>query len=624
VKQPDPNAERAEVRVRFPHLEREITANAGETLFHAARRHGVRIVAACGGRGVCGTCQVRVLDGEVVPHAASAGDTVVERPGEPAWVRACQFTARGDCSVEISSRSLAPIVRAEAHAPGTERLPLDPAVLGHDLTVAAPSLDDPRSDAGRVAAALSPGDAGLSLEIDVAAARTLPGLLRAGLKDGEATLRAWRYGRELIGFAPGGTRALGLAIDLGTTNIAGFLVDLETGERLATLAVENPQVAWGGDVISRINHAMQSPGAAVELQTAVTEALNGLAHDLCQALGAGTDTIVDVAVCGNTAMHHLLLGLPVRQLGRAPFVAALGDALDVRARDFGLAVAPGARAHLPANIQGFVGGDHMMALLATEDRWRGSRASVVMDIGTNTEITVIHEGRIHSASAPSGPALEGGHISCGMRAAEGAIEKVWLEDGQVRFRTLAGKAPIGLCGSGVLDAVAALSRGGLINGTGRIQPGHAAVTEDAAGNRAVRLAPAVALTQADVRAVQLAKAAVRAATDLLIEAAGLSPDQLDQVLIAGAFGAYLDVQSGIDIGLFPSLPRERFDQVGNAAGQGVRQVVASVEARDRAVRIAKTCRYVELSSRTDFQKTFMRHIAFPGISKPGTPNEQTI
>jgi len=500
-------------------------------------------------------------------------------------------------------------------------------VVGYDLSVDMPTLDDPRSDVGRVVAALKAADAlgaDRNLEVDLAAARILPGLLRAESMDGAARLRAWRRGRELVGFAPAGTRPLGLAVDLGTTNIAGFLIDLETGERLATLAVENPQVAWGGDVISRINHAIRSPEAARELQVAVIEALNGLAHDLCQALGASPETIVDVAIGGNTAMHHLFLGLPVRQLGRAPFVAAIGDALEVRARDLGLVTAPGARAWLPANIQGFVGGDHMMTLLATEDRWQGPRASVVMDIGTNTEISVIHQGRIHSASSPSGPALEGGHISCGMRAAEGAIEKVWLENGRVRFRAIAGKSPVGLCGSGVLDAVAALYRGGAINAMGRIQAGHPDVTEDASGNRAASLAPGVELTQADVRSVQLAKAAVRAATDLLIEAAGLQPGQVDQVLIAGAFGAYLDVQSGIDIGLFPPLPRECFEQVGNAAGKGVRQAVASAGARARASQTAAICRYVELSSRGDFQKTFMHHIAFPRISERGSQHEQTI
>jgi len=622
MKLTDQLLEPTEVQVSFPHLEREITAHTGESLFHAARRHGVRIVAACGGRGVCGTCMVRVTEGEVEPLADAVGNAGAGSGASggihPGWIRACQCTARTNCSVEVSGRSLAPIVRAEAHAEGTERLPLDPAVTGCDVSAALPTLDDPRSDVGRIVAAVETADPAVAharLEVDLVAARILPQLLRANAQDGAASLRAWRRGQELIGFAPAGTRPLGLAIDLGTTNIAGFLIDLESGERLATLAVENPQVAWGGDVISRINHAIKSPAASAELQAAVTEALNGLAHDLCQALGASPDEIVDVAICGNTAMHHLLLGLPVRQLGRAPFVAAIGNPLDVRARDIGLAVAPGAWAWLPANIQGFVGGDHMMTLLATEEHWKGPHASVVMDIGTNTEISVIHDGLIHSASSPSGPALEGGHISCGMRAAEGAIEKVWLENGRLRYRTIAGKPPVGLCGSGVLDAVATFCRGGVVNAMGRIQPEHPDVGQGVTGDRSVRLAPGAAFTQADVRSVQLAKAAVRAATDLLIEAAGLRSGAIGQVLIAGAFGAYLDVQSGIDIGLFPPLPRERFEQVGNAAGLGVRKAVASVGARRRAGQIAKTCRYVELSSRGDFQKIFMNHIAFPRTSE---------
>jgi uncharacterized 2Fe-2S/4Fe-4S cluster protein (DUF4445 family) len=400
-----------------------------------------------------------------------------------------------------------------------------------------------------------------------------------------------------------------LAIDLGTTNAAGFLVDLESGESLASLGIENPQVAWGADLVSRINHAIGGEVQAQELHSAAIEAINALAHDLCFSAGHSVDEILDVAICGNTAMHHLLLDLPVRQLGRAPFVAAVRSGADLKARELGLNLAPGAWIHVAPNVGGFVGGDHVTALLATEDSWSDCKTALVMDIGTNTEISLIHEGLFSSASAPSGPALEGGHIGCGMRAAEGAIERVRIEDGRLQVETIGGKQAIGLCGSGVLDTLATLHDGGLVNDQGRLTTAHEDMVKEGK-KRAVQLAEGVLFTQQDVRAVQLAKAAIRTATELLLDEAGLEEGAIERFIIAGAFGTYIDIESGIRIGLFPDLPRERFRQVGNAAGIGIRQMLASTRARTRAKQLAASCRYMELSSRSDFQKRFLHHIGF--------------
>ena len=241
-------------------------------------------------------------------------------------------------------------------------------------------------------------------------------------------------------------------------------------------------------------------------------------------------------------MHHLLLGLPVRQLGRAPFVATLREALDLKARDLGLSVAPGAYVHLAANIGGFVGGDHVTALIATEPHWTASTTSLVMDIGTNTEISLIHRGEILTASCPSGPALEGGHISCGMRAAEGAIERVSYDGDALKIGVIGKHRPVGLCGSGVLDCIAALRAGNLLDARGRLTGPHPAIVEDE-GLRAVTLAPNVHFTQRDVRAVQLAKSAIQTGIELLLGEAQLAARDIERVIIAGAFGAYIDVAS---------------------------------------------------------------------------------
>jgi len=568
----------------------------------------------------------------VVPMTRGLAETVEEdADGQPdadtgegrKWRRACQLSARSDCRIEVAPRSLAPVVRAETDTGAREVLPLAAAVAAHDVEVPAATLQDHVSDVDRVLRALGRSEA-LEHLVDLHAARALPGVLRARDHAESWPVRAFLRGDELIHFAPTGRRALGLAIDLGTTNAAGFLVDLETGERLASLGVENPQVAWGADLISRLNYAVHGATEAEELRGAAVDAINALAHDLCHAVGQTPNDIVDLTVCGNTAMHHLLLGLPVRQLGRAPFVAAVRGEIDLKARELGLHMAPGAWVHVAPNVGGFVGGDHVTALLATEDEWQQCRTALVMDIGTNTEISVIHEGQFYTASAPSGPALEGGHISCGMRAAEGAIERVRIEDGRLRVETIGHKKAIGLCGSGVLDTMANLHRGGLVSDAGRLASAHpdivalGAAAKGAAqggGKRAVQLAPEVLFSQDDVRAVQLAKAAIRTATELLLDEAGLTDQAVERFVIAGSFGAYIDVESGVAIGLFPDLPRERFRQVGNAAGVGIRRMLASTAARTRARELAQACRYIELSSRSDFQKIFLKHIGFQGNTK---------
>lgn len=595
-------------RLHFPALDRHIDAREDESVFAAARRAGLRIVGACGARGSCGSCVVRVAEGRV--HREGEGS-------HKKWVRACRVHPRSDLVLDIAPRSLAPVVRADVRTGGEDQpLPLRPALRSLEVQVAPASLRDLASDMDRVRRALPEPPASVS----AAAAAELPGLLRAhGWKVGVRLAPAHGGAARLIGVARPGAPLLGLAVDLGTTNAAAFLVDLASGRRLASLGVENPQVAWGADLISRINHAIKAPGAAEQLRVAAVTAINALAHDLARCVGAQAGDIADVVVCGNTAMQHLLAGWPVAQLGRAPFVAAMSEALDAPARELGLQVAAGASVHLAPGIGGFVGGDHVSALLAAQPQWQQSGTTLVMDIGTNTEISLVrHDGAhaaIWSASCPSGPALEGGHIGIGMRAADGAIERVAIVDDALRLTVIGGGAPVGLCGSGVLDALAAFVEAGWVDARGRIA-GHRPEVATVDGVRAITLAgetpvaPAVRFTQHDVRAVQLAKSAIRTGVRLLADEAGLAESDIDRFVIAGAFGAYIRVESCIAIGLLPPLPRERFFQVGNAAGLGVQQMLASTERRERAARLATECRYVELSSRADFQTTFIRHIGF--------------
>jgi uncharacterized 2Fe-2S/4Fe-4S cluster protein (DUF4445 family) len=587
--------------LRFPQLGRTVAAHAADTIFQSARRGGVRIVGACGGRGTCGTCAVHVVAGEI-EHLLPRSPATDLKLHNTMWIRACQVRARSNCTIEVAPRSLAPVVRTEVGTGGETPLHCAPAVRVYAVTVPPASIAHPTADADRLIAALP---AGAVHEIDWQAARQLPRLLRQAHGHVQARVR----GAELIDVTAAGSATLGLAIDLGTTNAAAFLVDLERGARIASLGIENPQVAWGADVISRLNHAVRTPEGATELQHAARAAINALAHDLCQATGTKVTDIADIAVCGNTAMHHLLLGLPVAQLGRAPFVAAVRAGMNVKARDLGLGACPGANVHVIPNVMGFVGGDHVAALLATEDRWAAPGASLLMDIGTNTEISLVNNGEIWTASCPSGPALEGGHISCGMRAADGAIEGVALAAGRLILNVIGAEEPVGICGSGVVDALATLRHAGVVDARGRIAADHPLV-ETVAGMRTAKIAPGVGFSQDDVRSVQLAKAAIRAGTDVLLRLAGLRETDIDRLIIAGAFGSYIKVASGITIGLFPDLPVARFAQVGNAAGLGVQRVLASTRERDRARDLAIRCQYVELSSAPDFHKTFVTRIGF--------------
>ena len=593
--------------VHLPALGRSIPAREDESLYAAARRAGVRIVGACGGRGSCGSCVVRIAEGRVHRDGESP---------QKKWVRACRVQARSDLVLEVAPRSLAPVVRADVDSGDDAALPLQPAVRALDVHLPPAGLDDLAGDVDRLRRVLPDPPRSVSN----AAIAALPAIARG--HDWNVSIRLTEIpgaGLRLTGVTAPGAPLIGLAVDLGTTNVAAFLVDLASGRRLASLGLENPQVAWGADLISRINHAIKDGAAAEQMRTAALTAIDALAHDLTRAVGAATGDIAEVVICGNTAMQHLLAGWPVAQLGRAPFIAATNGPVDASAGELGLRLAAGTPVHVAPGVGGFVGGDHVAALLATESHWRQPGNTVVMDIGTNTEISLVrHDGAqpdIWSASSPSGPALEGGHIASGMRAADGAIEGVRIEHGALQLQVIGGGHPVGLCGSGVLDTLAALVAAGWVDVRGRIAADHPAVaTVD--GVRGVTLAeehadaPAVRFTQHDVRAVQLAKSAIRTATRLLAAEAGLEETDIDRFVIAGAFGAYIRVEACIAIGLLPALPRERFVQVGNAAGLGVQQMLSSAKRRARAARLAAQCRYVELSSRSDFQKTFLHHIGF--------------
>jgi uncharacterized 2Fe-2S/4Fe-4S cluster protein (DUF4445 family) len=401
-----------------------------------------------------------------------------------------------------------------------------------------------------------------------------------------------------------------LAVDLGTTNLAASLIDLQSGRVIATAAKENPQAGFGADVISRMVQALHGNGAARQLQHLVIQAIAEMAARLTEG---HAEQVAEVAVVGNSVMQHLLLGLPLDSLARAPYLPQTLDAVEVLAADLGLTLAPGAWLYFGPNIAGFVGSDHVAALLETmiappPGNW------ALIDIGTNTEISLFVDGRLTSASCASGPALEGGALTCGMQAARGAVERIRIEEAGLRLDVIGATEPVGICGSGSLSVLSELHRRGVINARGRLSATHPLVCEHnrklefvLAGETRTGALPVV-FTQDDVRAVQLAKGAIRTGLDLLLAEAGVKAEQLDRLIVAGAFGKYIDIDEALSVGLLPSVPRERIVQVGNAAANGVQRMLVCAGARLRAQQIARQAHYIELASQPDFQKTFMRRI----------------
>jgi uncharacterized 2Fe-2S/4Fe-4S cluster protein (DUF4445 family) len=406
--------------------------------------------------------------------------------------------------------------------------------------------------------------------------------------------------------------AYGLAVDIGTTKLATYLVNLETGETVARAGSMNPQIVYGEDVISRIAYASRERDGAKKLQSILIDTLNEMLSGMCVKSQVSPTAVLDSVLVGNTAMHHLFAGLPVEQLGRSPFSPAMTSSVSLPASELGLKLGPGALAYLPQVIAGYVGADHLAMLLATES-WKSFNTVIALDIGTNTEISLITGGKVTCCSCASGPAFEGAHIQEGMRASAGAIERARWFEGKILWQTIADEPPVGICGSGILDIVSALLDGGIIKSSGAFQfnaepgRGYEWVLVPAAQTGVGR---DLVVTRKDIHEIQLAKSAIRSGIEILLKDAGLTSTNLDAFIVAGAFGTYLDLRSAVRIGMFPPLLLEKFHQVGNAAGVGAKQMLLSLKKRHEAEHLAKQIRYIELTSRPDFTNLFMNYLSF--------------
>lgn len=607
--------------VDFQPLGRRVQVGEGKTVLEAARKAGVGLNAVCGGAGVCGTCRVRVVEGLVSPPNKSEESFLNQDDFDRGYRLACQVEIRGDVLVDVPPESITAPQRAQIE--GRERaVEVDSMVRSFDVHPAPAGLHDLRSDEKRLREALHEQHSVTGVRFDPVVMPEISPKLRE--EDWDIRLFVWDGGDSpsVIGAAPVGARPLGVAVDIGTTKVAAYLVDLETGETLGASGEMNPQIAFGEDVMARIAYAMEEEGHARELQDAIIQGLEDRFTELCDACERSCGEILEAVLVGNTCMHHLVMGLPVDQLGLAPYVPSLSASCDIKARDLGLDIGRGAYVHLLPNIAGFVGADHVSMVMAS-GLHEADQVTLGLDIGTNTEVSLAANGRLLSCSTASGPAFEGAHIRDGMRAAPGAVEWVRMVDGRVEYQTIDEAPPVGICGSGILDSVAELRRIGVLKENGSMaRDSHPRVRQTGDRPEFV-LVPAgengalndIVINRKDVSEIQLAKGAIRAGIEVLLDEAGIEIDHVERVVVAGAFGTYLDVASARAIGMFPPLPLNRFDQVGNAAGIGAKLALLSRRCRGVAEEIADRVEYIELTTDARFSAAYMDAMGLPDPSQ---------
>jgi len=621
--EPPPPEEAARPRITFVQAkdatEREVRVPAGVSVFDAASWNGIAIDSTCGGHGTCRKCKVRVISGSV-PVARLDPRAFGTEQLRQGWRLACLATAQQDLTVEVPPLTTRP--KAATVGVGRQVI-LRPAVQKRYVELAEPSLADQRTDLQRVLDAIDD----LELHADLHVLRRLPTVLR----ENDFKVTAVIVDEALVDVEPGDTSATrhGIAFDLGTTTVVATLLDLGTGTPSAVRSMLNRQQPFGGDVISRISATMLDPTALDRLRDAAQATLAELAAEVCEEAGIDPASVYEVSLAGNATMTHLALGIPPEPLGVAPFVMSTREFGDLLAADLGLWMHPRARAYVFPALGAYVGGDIVAGMLAA-GMDRDKRLRLFVDVGTNCEIVLGDATRLLATAAPAGPAFEGASIRCGMRAADGAIEVVKLGPDGVALQVIGDVEPVGLCGSGLVDAVAELVAVGLLDPTGRLldaatarerTPGLADRLVELEGGERVFILHwggevgdvdhAVYLSQRDVRELQFAKAAIATGWRLLLAEYGAESRDVQQVLLAGSFGSYLSAASAVRIGLVPDVAVLRIVSAGNVAGEGAKMALLSRREREGARTLLEEVRYVELSDRADFNDLFVEQLAFP-------------
>ncbi len=623
----------------------------GTTVLSAARRLGVDIDSVCGGRAICGRCQVTVSEGEFAKFAivSRANHITPADAAEQSYTQAKKLAAgrrlsccaqlAGDCVIDVppDSQVHRQIVRKRAEA---RKIVTDPVVTLHYVEVAEPDMHDPSGDLRRLQLALKDQWDLRGLGCDLHVLKILQKALRQGkwkvtVAAHEAT--PGKEGGQIIAVWPGFHDAIyGLAVDIGSTTIAAHLCDLHTGNVIAAAGAMNPQIRFGEDLMSRVSYVMMNPGGDAEMTAVVREALNGLAADVAREAGVTRQDIVAMTVVGNPIMHHLFLGLDPTELGGAPFALTVDQAMTLEAHEVDLDFHPGARVYMLPCIAGHVGADTAGVILS-ESPHTSERPMLVVDVGTNAELVLGNRDRLLAASSPTGPAFEGAQVSCGQRAAPGAIERLridrttleprykvvgcdlWSDDPGFAAAT-AATGVTGICGSGIIEAIAEMYLAGVLTTDGvidgamiarspRIEP-----TERTFAYLIRAGEPAIRITQNDVRAIQLAKAALYAGARLLMDRYGI--DTLEKIVLTGAFGSHIDPLYAMVLGMIPDCPLKGVSAAGNAAGTGARIALVNRAARAEIERVTRQVEKVETAVEPRFQAHFVEAMAIPHKTAP--------
>jgi len=616
---PDDGATR--VRLRFEPDGNEVRVPSGTPIFDAASWNGIAIDSTCGGYGTCKKCKVKILSGDV-PVGPIDPRAFTQSELDEGWRLACRAGARTDLVVEVPPLQ----TRPKAALAGVGRhVILRPSVQKRHLVIEEPTLEDQRSDLQRVLDGLDDLEPNTSIEL----LRELGTTMRAARFDVTAVV----CDRELIALEPGDTtaRRFAIAFDLGTTTVVATLLDLETGQPAAVRSMLNRQQPYGADVITRISATMMDSSALQALRDRAHETLAELTGEVLAEAEVAKSEVYEITICGNVTMMQLALGIDPEPLSMAPFVVAAHELPPVKASDFGVDVHPRAPAFVFPSLGAYVGGDIVAGMLAS-GLTRDKRLRLFIDVGTNSEMALGSVDRVLATAAPAGPAFEAAQIRCGMRAADGAIEGVKIAgDGLgLDLEVIGDCEPVGMCGSGLVDAVAELVHHGLLDRSGRFIPNEDAAEQfPALAPRLTKIGEervfvlawrderhvvenSVFLSQRDVRELQFAKASIATGWDILLRELGVDASEISQVLLAGSFGAYLTPLSAVRIGLVPRMALPRIMSAGNVAGEGAKIAALSLRERAEAESILREVEYVELSGRADFNDLFIDQLSFPG------------
>jgi uncharacterized 2Fe-2S/4Fe-4S cluster protein (DUF4445 family) len=601
----------------------------GKTILEASRELGAEIESLCGGMKACGKCKVQLVEGILSPFTDEETKFITEKDRAGGYRLGCAAQIEGDVLVFIPEESRAgkQVVRKAA----TERaIELNPGIHLYYVELSAPTLHDPEGDLDRLKEGLGESYHLSSLDIDYHALLKLSGVLRQA--DWKVTAAIWME-KEILDVKPGKVEdAYGLAIDIGTTTVAAYLCNFRSGELLATESIMNPQMSYGEDVMSRITYTVTHPDDGLErMHGLIVEGLNQLIRDITGRCNLSPEDILELTFVGNTVMHHFLLKIDPQYLGLSPFPPVIRQSINLKARDLGLEVHASANVYVLPVEAGFVGADNVGVLIA-EEPYHQDQMVLIIDVGTNGELVMGSRKILISSSCATGPALEGAYIKFGMRAAPGAIERVKIDSktlevdfkvvGEELWRSESKNARVrGICGSGIIDAIAEFYSHGIIDKSGRFNPNVQSDrlrTTDGkpefilARQEETSIGKEITITQADVRNVQLAKGALYAGAKLMMKRLGI--DKVDKVVLAGAFGSYIDKEKAMILGMFPDCDLTNVYAVGNAAGDGARIALLNRKKREEAEEIAQGVEYMELTIEADFQKEFIEALEFPHMN----------